>query len=196
VGTAKISHWIDSGVKPCWRVITRLGRSIEVTGHHPFLTVHGWTPLHDLTVGDRIGIPRRVPIFGNDDSLPLGLIPLLASWLCDRIGDTPPGRLTEWLTETGLWETHPTERAFPPTVWSWSRERLSALLQFLFRYAGFTDSHSAIGVEIVSYRLAQDIQHALVRFGVLAELKQTDSLRWQVAVSEQESLAAFQNGIG
>src|SRR5882762_9497047 len=38
----KISEWVDSGIKPCFKVTTRSGRSVEVTGHHPFLTVHGW----------------------------------------------------------------------------------------------------------------------------------------------------------
>jgi replicative DNA helicase len=69
VRTAQISHWIDSGVKPTYRVRTRLGREVEVTGHHPFLTVNGWVPLHDLKVGDHIAVPRQVPIFGHDTSL-------------------------------------------------------------------------------------------------------------------------------
>jgi len=81
--TARISHWVDSGVKPCWRVTTRTGRSVEVTGHHPFLTVHGWTPLHDLAVGDRIGVPRVLPVFGSDDSLPLDLVRLMAYFIAE-----------------------------------------------------------------------------------------------------------------
>jgi replicative DNA helicase len=78
VQTARVSHWIDSGVKPVWKVTTRSGRFVEVTGHHPFLTVQGWTPLHDLRVGDRIGVPRHIPTFGRDDSLPLDFVRLLA----------------------------------------------------------------------------------------------------------------------
>src|SRR5579872_2383836 len=34
-----IAAWVDSGIKPCFKVTTRTGRSVEVTGHHPFLTV-------------------------------------------------------------------------------------------------------------------------------------------------------------
>src|SRR5690349_869214 len=45
-----IAAWVDSGVKPCFKVVTRTGRSVEVTGHHPFLTVRGWQPLHDIVV--------------------------------------------------------------------------------------------------------------------------------------------------
>lgn len=43
-----VSDWVDSGVQPCYRVTTHSGRAVEVTGHHPFLTINGWTPLHDL----------------------------------------------------------------------------------------------------------------------------------------------------
>src|SRR5436305_10839312 len=41
-----IAAWVDSGVKPCFKVTTRTGRSVEVTGHHPFLTVRRSHPLH------------------------------------------------------------------------------------------------------------------------------------------------------
>jgi replicative DNA helicase len=81
VRAASISHWIDSGVKPTFRVVTRTGRTVEVTGHHPFLTVDGWTPLHDLTVGSRIAIPRTLPVFGNDQSWSLDRVRLLGYFI-------------------------------------------------------------------------------------------------------------------
>ncbi|TMG24204.1 MAG: hypothetical protein E6H95_12785 [Chloroflexi bacterium] len=55
-----VAAWVDSGIKPCFKVTTRSGRSVEVTGHHPFLTVRGWQPLHDIVVGDKIAVPRRI----------------------------------------------------------------------------------------------------------------------------------------
>jgi replicative DNA helicase len=78
VRPTRISAWIDSGIKPVFRVTTKLGREVEVTGHHPFLTVQGWTPLHDLTVGSKIAVPRAVPCFGNDSSTSLDLVRLMA----------------------------------------------------------------------------------------------------------------------
>ncbi|HEX4715099.1 MAG TPA: DnaB-like helicase N-terminal domain-containing protein, partial [Ktedonobacteraceae bacterium] len=83
VRSTEVSAWIDSGIQPCYRVRTRMGREVEVTGHHPFLTVHGWTPLHDLNVGDRIAIPRQVPTFGNDESWPLAKVRLLAYFIAE-----------------------------------------------------------------------------------------------------------------
>src|SRR5207248_1925205 len=81
--TTAISDWIDSGVKPVFRVTTRTGRYVDVTGHHPFLTVHGWTPLHDLSVGRKIGVPRSVPVFGSDESWSPERVRLLAYFIAE-----------------------------------------------------------------------------------------------------------------
>ena len=83
VRPALISHWVDSGVKPCYRVTTWSGRAVEVTGHHPFLTVQGWQPLHELKVGDAIAVPRITPIFGTDESWPVEKVRLLAYFIAE-----------------------------------------------------------------------------------------------------------------
>ena len=83
VRPAEISAWVDSGIKPCFRVRTGTGRTVDVTGHHPFMSVHGWTPLHDLAVGSKIAVPRRVPVFGTDDSKPLELVRLMAYFIAE-----------------------------------------------------------------------------------------------------------------
>ncbi|MCA9964470.1 MAG: replicative DNA helicase [Anaerolineales bacterium] len=62
------SHFVDSGIKPVFRVRTQLGREIKTTLSHPFLTVTGWKPLFELAVGDRVGVPRCLPVFGQDDA--------------------------------------------------------------------------------------------------------------------------------
>ncbi|MGE5333405.1 MAG: replicative DNA helicase, partial [Nitrososphaerota archaeon] len=83
VRVTAVSDWIDSGMQPCYRVRTRTGRMVEVTGHHPFLTIHGWTPLHDLRVGSSIAVPTAVPAFGQDESLPIELVRLLAYFIAE-----------------------------------------------------------------------------------------------------------------
>jgi intein/homing endonuclease/MoxR-like ATPase len=59
------TDYINNGVRPCYRVTTHLGREIEVTINHPFLTIDGWQPLADLKPGDRIAVPRAMAFFGN-----------------------------------------------------------------------------------------------------------------------------------
>ncbi|WP_102126430.1 replicative DNA helicase [Deinococcus planocerae] len=80
---SRVGDWIDSGVKSVRRVTTRTGRVVETTPHHPFLGVDGWTPLYDLRVGDRIAVPRAVPVFGKRDALSPERVRLLAYLLAE-----------------------------------------------------------------------------------------------------------------
>lgn len=59
------SDYIDDGKKPVFEVSTHLGRQIEVTLIHPFLTPEGWKPLEQLGVGEYIAVPRSLPVFGK-----------------------------------------------------------------------------------------------------------------------------------
>src|SRR5438034_2636405 len=79
----EIGAWVDSGIKPCFKVTTRSGRSVEVTGHHPFLTVRGWQPLHDIVVGEKIAVPRRINCFGADASWPMEKVRMLAYFIAE-----------------------------------------------------------------------------------------------------------------
>jgi replicative DNA helicase len=76
------SAFVDDGLKPTFQVTTRLGRQVETTLTHPYLTMTGWRPLAELGVGDRIAVPRQLPIFG-DQSLPEHQIKLLAYFIGD-----------------------------------------------------------------------------------------------------------------
>jgi replicative DNA helicase len=57
---------VDDGVKPVFEVTTALGRRIEVTATHPFLTLSGWKPLRELAEGDAIAVPRELEVFGSE----------------------------------------------------------------------------------------------------------------------------------
>jgi replicative DNA helicase len=83
IQTTAITDWIDSGIQPSFSVRTHSGRTVEVTGHHPFLTVHGWIPLHNLKVDDTIAVPCATPVFGNDESWPIELVRLLAYFIAE-----------------------------------------------------------------------------------------------------------------
>ena len=58
--------FVDDGVKPVFRVTTRLGRSVESTITHPYLTIKGWQRLSELKPGDKIAVPRKIEIFGTE----------------------------------------------------------------------------------------------------------------------------------
>ena len=61
---ADVSDWVDDGRKPCFKIKTALGREVETTWVHPFLTPEGWRQLGELNVGDRIAVVRRIEVFG------------------------------------------------------------------------------------------------------------------------------------
>ena len=56
-----ITNVFPSGHKEVFKMRLASGREVEATANHPFMTFDGWTPLGELKVGDRLGVPRRVP---------------------------------------------------------------------------------------------------------------------------------------
>ncbi len=70
--------FVKDGIKPVFRLTTQLGRSVETTINHPYLTLQGWKPLADLVIGEKIAVPRRINIFGTT-TLTEGQIKLLAT---------------------------------------------------------------------------------------------------------------------
>jgi replicative DNA helicase len=58
---AAVSNAFCTGVKPVYKMKTRLGRTIRATGNHPFLTVCGWKRLDELTTDDHLAVPRTLP---------------------------------------------------------------------------------------------------------------------------------------
>ena len=59
---AQVSAAFCTGVKPVYRLQTRLGRTIRATANHKFLTFDGWKPLEELQAHDRVALPRNLPV--------------------------------------------------------------------------------------------------------------------------------------
>ena len=58
---AIVSNAFPVGVKPVFKIVTQLGRSIRATSNHKFLTVGGWKRLDELHIDNRIAAPRVIP---------------------------------------------------------------------------------------------------------------------------------------
>ncbi|HSD86681.1 MAG TPA: error-prone DNA polymerase [Kofleriaceae bacterium] len=54
-----------SGRKKVFKLRTALGREIEATANHPFMTMSGWKKLGDLKVGDAVATARALPQLGK-----------------------------------------------------------------------------------------------------------------------------------
>jgi replicative DNA helicase len=157
----RVGDWVDSGVQDAFRVRTWTGRTVEVTGHHPFLTTDGWQPLHDLGVGDSIAVPRQVPCFGSDDSAGHERIQALARHLSQ-------GRRRARL---------------PSECWRWSRARLLELVGTLFGESGSE-------LRVASPGLAADLQHALTRFGIVSTIWAGRAGSWTIRITDRGTVAA------
>ncbi|MGE2722418.1 replicative DNA helicase [Mycolicibacterium celeriflavum] len=72
-----------SGHKEVFKVRLASGREVEATANHPFMTLDGWTPLGELTVGDRVAVPRRVPEPVHTERMDESEIILLAHMIGD-----------------------------------------------------------------------------------------------------------------
>jgi replicative DNA helicase len=93
------SAYIDDGIKPAFRVTTRLGRSIETTVTHPFRTFSGWQPLGELAPGDRIAVPARINVFGKNRARDCD-VKLLGYALGSALGDVAGATGGTWSADS------------------------------------------------------------------------------------------------
>ncbi|HEX6237527.1 MAG TPA: DnaB-like helicase N-terminal domain-containing protein, partial [Acidimicrobiales bacterium] len=192
VVTVRPGAFVDDGQKPVFRVRTRSGRVVRTTGSHPFLTPGGWRPLADLAVGQHIGVPAALPIFGSDE-LPPGEVTALA-----RAVAAPEGAGSEPATE----------RRVPAQVF---RLRRPLVARFLCEVLGRTASvwraaggrPGRVRLTVLSERLARDLQHLLLRFGICADVTRAvvagDDATWvayDVSVEDAGRLAALGDDTG
>lgn len=59
---AAVSRAFSTGVKPVYRLTTRLGRSIRATANHQFRTFEEWQRLDQLKTGDLLALPNLLTL--------------------------------------------------------------------------------------------------------------------------------------
>lgn len=251
------SAFIDDGIKPVFRVTTRLGRTIETTLTHPYLTLNGWLPLSSLRVGARIAVPRIIDVFGTQTlrNCELKLLGYLIGDGCltkcspeftninpaiqadfveavSEFGDlrvqktdsngtrTPSFRissavggghgsnaLTNWLRSLNLYGKSAHEKTVPVQIFQLTRSQIALFLNRLFATDGWASvlasGQSQLGYATVSEKLARQIQHLLLRFGIIARLKSRQvkyqeerRSAWQLDITDARSIQTFISEIG
>lgn len=218
------SDFINDHKKPVFRVTTRLGRFVETTWTHPFLTVQGWKPLSRLNVKDKIAVPRKLAVFGTETMRECE-IKLLAYLIGDgnleRISDLlvmiPQGfnavsrssksTLGIWLERLGLQGINSHENFIPSPVFKLPRHLLALFLNRLFATDGWANilksGQIQLGYSSVSEKLIRQIQHLLLRFGIIAKIRHRRLIyktgrraTWQLDITEQDSIRVFCEEIG
>ncbi|WP_414587456.1 replicative DNA helicase [Scytonema sp. PCC 10023] len=250
---AQPSAFVDDGIKPVLGVTTRLGRYVETTMTHPYLTLDGWRPVSDLKVGDKIAVPRRINVFGTKKIRECE-VKLLAYFIGDgcltditaeltninpliqedfqnavisfspqlKVCNSRPERssilyagmcqeeknpLIEWLENQALWSKKAEEKIIPACIFQLERSQVSLFLNRLFATDGWATVLASDQVQLgyctVSEKLARQVQHLLLRFGIIATLnkrsvkyKNTSRHAWQLDITDTESLQTFLSEIG
>ncbi|MBO3461918.1 replicative DNA helicase [Aetokthonos hydrillicola Thurmond2011] len=169
------SAFVDDGVKFVVRVTTALGRSVETTITHPYLTVKGWQRLEELKVGDKIAVPRKIDVFGNK---------------------TIPESEVKFLADSCLTG----EKVVPKQIFELERSQVCLFLNRLFGSDKWvkvlTSGKVQLGSYSVSEKLARQLQHLLLRFGIIAALKHTHREVWQLDITDTHSIQILFSEIG
>jgi replicative DNA helicase len=205
-------NFVDDGIKPVFRVTTKLGRAIESTITHPFLTINGWRHLAQIKPGDKIAVPRKLDIFGTE-TIEDSEVKLLAYLIGDGcltralpqfINSNP---LTLRWQKLGLWGKNAHNKTIPNVVFRLTRSRVSLFLNRLFATDGWAtvlkSGQVQLGYGTVSETLARQVQHLLLRFGIIAALKkrfvkykETRRQAWQLDITDAQSIKIFISEIG
>jgi replicative DNA helicase len=254
--TTQPSAYVDNGLKPVYRVRTQTGRVIETTLSHPYRTISGWRPLAELQTGEKIAVPRCLPVFGTE-TLPAHQVKVLAYLLSagdltqsapqithdhpmlqvdftqaalqfsgvrvevERASDQQAtalqvtsdpaeareNEMTFWLQALGLWGQAAPNQTIPAPIFTLKKRQLALFLNRLFAANGWattlTDNGMQIGWATFSQSLARQVQHLLLRFGILARLTPTvvehqnsRGAAWQLDITDVPSIQLFLADIG
>jgi replicative DNA helicase len=246
---SRVSAAVRNGRRPLYRLATKLGRQIDATANHPVFTLNGWRPLADISPGDRIAVPRRLPRTEAATSMPDHELVLLAALIADGyltqqtpqfcfgpgsamlplvedavaaiglrarvVGDgrsgrvtlsagrgTGPNPLTATLRRHGIWGRRASNKFVPTEVFALNDEQIARFLGALFGCDGYvhvSDRLRHIGYTTISDRLARDVQHLLLRLGIVSTIRTlkravyegTSTVAREVRITAQDGLVRF-----
>lgn len=244
----RVTRGFRNGVRPLFRLTTKLGRRVEATANHPLLTVRGWRQLDALAPGDRVAVPRGLLRIGHTQTMLDHEIVMLAAIIADgsTLGATPvftfgsdspvvhevqaaaeafgtrvnippkgwgtgtisagrgsgPNPVTEFLRRHELWGKRSEDKFAPDLVFGLSGEGIARFLAVLYSCDGHvyaSERLRQIGYTTISERLAHDVQHLLLRLGIVAKIRTlprpvydgTGKVAREVLITGQEDLRAF-----
>mgnify|MGYP000983905203 CR=1 FL=1 len=245
----RVAAVMDNGVKPVFRLTTRLGRTLEATANHPFLTAEGWRWLAELTPGDRVAVPRRLPVEGRatwPDHAVIALGHLLAEGnLCHphsvyfysqdraqvddfvraaqqfsnvacslarhkgtfsvyarRVDRTQPPGIVTWAQALGIWGKNARTKAIPAEVFELNNRQIGLLISRLWEGDGHINVRGrSLFYATASERLARQLQHLLLRLGLISRLRRVvfpykgGRTGYQLFITGADNLDAFRDQI-
>jgi replicative DNA helicase len=124
-----------------------------------------------------------------------------SSYLSEGAG-SGPNPVTEMLRRHGLMGLRSGEKFVPDAIFGLSDEQIARFLGVMYACDGHvycSDRLAQIGYTTISERLAHDVQHLLLRFGIVATIRTlkrpvyegTEKVAREVRITSQESLRKF-----
>ena len=123
---------------------------------------------------------------------------------------TPPGvanPVTQLCRRHGIWGKRSEHKFVPDAIFGLGDDEIKRFLSVLYGcdghvYAG--DRFAQVGYSTISHRLARDVQHLLLRFGIVATVRTlrrdvyegTDKTAYEVRITGQEDMRRFVDEIG
>ncbi|WP_277874013.1 replicative DNA helicase [Aerolutibacter ruishenii] len=118
-----------------------------------------------------------------------------------------PSPMTAWLRELGLMGCGSHDKFVPAPVFRMPKTQVATFLNRLFATDGWAtvlaSGQAQLGYASVSERLARQVQHLLLRFGVVAKLRhrwvkyrQSRRVSWQLDITDADSIRTFAAEIG
>lgn len=161
-------------------------------------TVHYWTVGKAVPAGDMFGILCRELQTEPQLLMPHGTAATTRS---------APNPVTEWLHEIGLMGKNAHEKRVPGEIFELPRVRMATFLNRAFACDGsvYVQNGDQVGISYstVSEGLARDIQHLLLRFGVLAKLRRRQvkyqgeyRQAYELRITHQQQVRQFLEEIG
>jgi replicative DNA helicase len=252
---ARVSATFRNGVKPVFRVTTRLGRRTDLTANHPLLTLDGWKRVNELAPGSRIAVPRTLPRPDQPGYMPDHEIVLLAGLIADgslvarrtptftfapgsavademrlatesiggrwhearksptnanlnaslsgqSIRDGNP--ITELCRRHGLWGKRSEDKRVPDAIFGLGERDIARFLGVLYACDGHiyaTERPRQIGYTTISEHLAHDVQHLLLRLGIVSRIRSlkrdvyeaTGKVAREVRITDRAGIERFCN---
>jgi len=131
----------------------------------------------------------------------------LAPFGIEAISANSKNSITRWLAKLNLLDKGAKEKFIPPMIFTLQRQQVALFLNRLFATDGWatvlTSGCTQLGYATVGEKLARQVQHLLLRFGIIASLRKRNVLykntrrpAWQLDITDSLSIQTFISEIG
>ena len=131
----------------------------------------------------------------------------LAPFGIEAISANGKSSITRWLEKMNLMGKGAKDKFVPAMIFTLNRRQAALFLNRLFATDGWAAvlarGQAQLGYATVSEKLARQVQHLLLRFGIIASLRKRNVLykntrrpAWQLDITDSRSIQTFISGIG